>query len=172
MVRTARTGPTSGAFTVRRARAGDVGSLRRFYEGLGDTSSYYRFFGIRPYVTADELRAATRQRPGRHVTLVAADGRRLVGVAEYRLPISADAPHLAVAVADDYQRHGVATALVAAVIAEARAAGWRRLIARTLPGNVAMQAVLAHAGVPQHSTLTGGVLEVELDLTVSRPPLP
>ena len=67
---------TGRAVQVRAGRPGDVERLRSFYQQLGDTSTYSRFFGIRRFIPDDELERATVQDVHQHVTLVAeSDGR-------------------------------------------------------------------------------------------------
>ena len=39
---------TGRAVRIRPARPPDINALREFYDELSDTSTYYRFFGLRP----------------------------------------------------------------------------------------------------------------------------
>ena len=62
--------------------------------------------------------------------------RRAIGIARYAA-ISPTCVELAVSVADDWHRHGVAAALIGRVLDSARAAGFRQVHADVLPDNAA-----------------------------------
>ena len=74
---------TGRAVRIRPARPSDIGALGDFYDELSDTSNYYRFFGLRRFIPADELAVATVQAVRAHVTLVAEAGDHLIGIGEY-----------------------------------------------------------------------------------------
>ena len=48
---------------VRPAVFSDAPRLQTFYDGLSDTSSYYRFFGIRRFIPPEELEAVLARGP-------------------------------------------------------------------------------------------------------------
>ena len=106
---------------IDRAVPGDLEAVRGFYARLGDTSTYYRFFGLRRHIPEGELRAVVGESAD-HVTLLATIDHELIGIGEYivgRRPTEAE---VAFAIADDHHREGVATLLLErlAVIAHDR----------------------------------------------------
>ena len=116
------------------ARPDDLDSVRTFYEELSDTSTYFRFFGIRRALPDNELRSVVTPAWPERLTLCAAVDGRLIGVGELvagspeEIAESGDA-ELAFAVADDHHREGVATLLLEALAIVARRSGFPRLTA-------------------------------------------
>ena len=69
---------------LRPVKPADRDEVKRFYdEELGDTSSYMRFFGIRPDLSDDFLDRMVEFDPSSHVTIVGVRQRRVVAVASY-----------------------------------------------------------------------------------------
>ncbi len=156
---------TGRAVRVRPARPDDVAALGRFYAELSGTSSYYRFFGARSAVPEAELRRATMQDVGDHVTLVVDANGELIAVGEYYAVAGAEEAEVAFAVADAHHSEGIATVLLEDLAAIAREAGFRRLVAQTLPDNVGMQRVFRDAGLVHRRWFEDGVVRVSIDLT-------
>jgi hypothetical protein len=67
---------------ICRAAPADLAGVRHFYERLGDTSTYYRFFGLRRALPDGELQRVVGEGP-EHVTLLASIDGRLIGIGEY-----------------------------------------------------------------------------------------
>lgn len=156
---------TGRVVRARPSEAGDVEQLRDFYRDLGETSTYYRFFGVRRTIPDDELERATAQDVHRRVTLITEADGRIIGIGEYHaVPNGAEA-EVAFAVADKHQHEGVATVLLEDLALIARAAGFERLVAETLPGNTAMLSVFRAVGLVHRNWFEDGVVHVELDLT-------
>ena len=157
---------TGRAMRIRPTRPADLERLRSFYERLDPASRYLRFFGQRSSIPDDELRRSTINDVGLHVALVAESGDALVGVGEYFARGGAgDEAEVAFAVADAHHHEGIATVLLEDLAMVAKAAGFRRLVAETLPDNAAMQAVFRTVGLTHRSWLDDGVVNVQLDLT-------
>ncbi len=157
---------TGRAMRIRPTRPADLERLRSFYERLDPASRYLRFFGQRSSMPDDELRRSTINDVGLHVALVAESGDALVGVGEYFARGGAgDEAEVAFAVADAHHHEGIATVLLEDLAMVAKAAGFRRLVAETLPDNAAMQAVFRTVGLTHRSWLDDGVVNVQLDLT-------
>ena len=150
---------------VRAARPPDVERLRTFYAELDETSTYLRFFGFRPFIPEEELRRATVHDVGQQVTLVAESDGAIIGVGEYHARPGGEDAEVAFAVADAHHHEGVATVLLEDLALIARAAGFRRLVAETLPGNTAMQGVFRSVGLVHRNWFEDGIVHVELDLT-------
>jgi RimJ/RimL family protein N-acetyltransferase len=103
----------------------------RFLAGTGGRlpTPYRRHIALGPRVTWDAQAAATTT--------------HLVGWAEFgRRPDELAVADLAVLVADPWQRQGIATALVRALLPRLLAAGVRELEADVLPGNRAAHGLL------------------------------
>lgn len=156
---------TGRAAHVRAARHADVESLRSFYDQLDDTSIYSRYFGFRPFIPDDELRRATVQDVQQQVTLVAESDVAIIGVGEYHAVPHTEQAEVAFAVADAHHHEGIATVLLEDLALIARASGFRRLVAETLPGNTAMQGVFRTVGLVHRSWFDDGSVHVQLDLT-------
>ena len=156
---------TGRAVRIRAADPSDVGSLRSFYDGLTDESRHLRFFGVRSHIPERELVAATAQSPSQHVTLLVHDGGEIIGVGEYFGNDDGTAAEVAFAVTDRHHHEGVATLLLEDLATIARAAGFRHLVAETLPDNAAMRRVFRSVGLVSREWFEDGVVRVQLDLT-------
>ena len=150
---------------VRPATAGDLGALAGFYEGLSEASSYFRFFGVRAVVPEAELRRTTEQDVNDHVTLVVDASGELIAVGEYYARPDGEEAEVAFAVADAHHQEGIATLLLEDLAGIAREAGFRRLVAQTLPDNVGMQRVFRDVGLVNRVWFEDGTVQVQLDLT-------
>ena len=150
---------------VRPARADDFAALERFYRELSETSSYFRFFGVRSVIPEAELRRATEQDASDHVTLVVDANGELIAIGEYYARPGGEEAEVAFAVADAHHQEGIATVLVEDLAGIAREAGFRRLVAQTLPDNVGMQRVFRDVGLVHRSWFEDGAVHVHLDLT-------
>ncbi|WP_331741477.1 GNAT family N-acetyltransferase [Kitasatospora sp. NBC_00085] len=124
-----------------------------------------RFFGASrtaPRLAAERLCGAGR--PGL-LALGAWAGDDLVGEADCEiLDDRPDAAELALAVADDWHRRGVATLLLEYLVHAARGRGVRVLEADTLAGNRAVHRVFADLGLPVHRRLEQGEIRVRVPL--------
>ncbi len=156
---------TGRAVHVRPASRRDVDRLRSFYQQLDDTSTYSRFFGLRPFIPDDELQRATVQDVHQQVTLIAESDGSIIGVGEYHARPGRVEAEVAFAVADAHHHEGVATVLLEDLALLARVAGFRRLAADTLPGNMAMLGVFRTVGLVHRHWFEDGVVCVQLDLT-------
>jgi acyl-CoA synthetase (NDP forming)/RimJ/RimL family protein N-acetyltransferase len=156
---------TGRSVRVRPATADDIGALIRFYTGLSEASSYSRFFGVRSAVPEAELRRTTEQDLTDHVTLVVDAMGELIGVGEYYARPGGEEAEVAFAVADAHHQEGIATLLLEDLAGIAREAGFRRLVAETLPDNVGMQRVFRDVGLVNRLWFEDGAVQVQLDLT-------
>jgi acyl-CoA synthetase (NDP forming)/RimJ/RimL family protein N-acetyltransferase len=155
---------TGRAIHIRASNSADVAAIRDFYARLGDRSTYYRFFGVRPIIPDDELLRATEQDIHRQVTLLAEAEGETIGVGEYHGLPGGEEAEVAFAVADAHHGEGVATVLLEDLSLIARAAGYRRLVAEVLSGNSAMANVFRSVGLVHRSWFDGGTVHVQLDL--------
>lgn len=155
---------TGRAVRLRPSAPSDLAPLRSFYTQLDPASMYLRFFSIRSFVPDDELERIAVQDLHRHVALVAESDGVILGVGEYHADDDGDA-EVAFAVADAHHHEGIATLLLEDLALIARAAGFRRLVAETLPRNAAMLGVFRSVGLVQRTWFENGVMRVQLDLT-------
>ena len=151
---------------IALGRAADQERLRQFFEELSDTSTYYRFFGIRRAIPDSELRGIVTQRLPDHITLLASMAGDLIGVGEYVAGERLGDVEVAFTIADAHHREGVATLLLERLALIARRCGMARLTACMLPGNADMLLVFRTVGLPEqhHFDPGDGVVHVTLDL--------
>ena len=158
---------TGRVVRIRPTRADDVPALRRFYDALGERSTYFRFFGLRPALLDEQLHPPGGQDIRQRVVLVAVDDDAVIGVGEYWVVPGGDEAEVAFAVADRHQHEGIATLLLEDLTLLARVAGLRRLVAETLAGNDAMRRVFATVGLTDRTWYESGQVHVELDLAAT-----
>ena len=150
--------------TLRPIEREDIESLREFHRHLSEESIRRRWFTAHPELSLEEARRFTDIDGDTRVAIVATLDNELVGVGRYEsLPPSDDA-ECAFVVRDDFQGHGLGTALVSAVMDEARRHGKRRLVAETLPDNVPMLHAFRHAAPDAVMAFCDGVVEVIIPL--------
>ena len=148
---------------ICRAAPADLAAVRHFYERLGDTSTYYRFFGLRRALPDGELRRVVGEGP-EHVTLLASIDGRLIGIGEYIIGADPTEAEVAFAVADDHHREGVATLLLERLAVIAHERGLLTFTATVLPGNADMQLVFRTVGLAVRSRFDDGVIKTVLEL--------
>ena len=148
---------------ICRAAPADLAAVRNFYERLGDTSTYYRFFGLRRALPDGELRRVVGEGP-EHVTLLASIDGRLIGIGEYIIGADPTEAEVAFAVADDHHREGVATLLLERLAVIAHERGLLTFTATVLPGNADMQLVFRTVGLAVRSRFDDGVIKTVLEL--------
>jgi ribosomal protein S18 acetylase RimI-like enzyme len=110
------------ALHVRPLRRGDVRTVLAVFERLSERSRRARFNGPKPCLSSSDLR---------RLASVDDDRRALVGyvegdsdpVAIARLVRDGSSAEIAFAVADEYQRCGIGTALATELVADAAASG-------------------------------------------------
>jgi len=102
--------------------ASDRDLVARLFHRLSGESVYRRFFS--PTTRPDQL-VGSVLRVDHHdrEAIAAVEAGEVVGVAQYSRPPGACAAELAIVVADDWQRQGLGTRLIAALAARAAAEG-------------------------------------------------
>src|SRR3954453_3643013 len=134
---------------IRPIQADDRGLLARMFDRLSDEGRRGRFRGRVESLTEEDLDYLTDVDQYRHDALVAVDAQshEAVGVARYvRLPGRRELAEVAVEVVDEWQRRGVATALLVELTERARAAGVQEYSAIVAPDNQVMNDVLERLG--------------------------
>ncbi|MEO7370754.1 MAG: GNAT family N-acetyltransferase [Ilumatobacteraceae bacterium] len=153
------------AVEIAQACPDDFDRVRVFYEQLSDSSTYFRFFGIRRRLPTAELQSVVAQDVPHHVTLLASTDGELIGIGEFIVGSNLDEADVAFAVADDHHREGIATLLLERLAVIGRRYGLKRFVAQTLPANRDMLLVFRTVGLTEEAHFDGGVVEITLDLT-------
>jgi len=134
---------------IRPIRADDAACLSDAWVRSSPESRHRRMNGTLAHLRPAELRYLTQVDHHDHEALVAIDRDtdRLIGVMRYiRTPSRPDEAELAALVVDDWQRRGVATALLAALCVHARGDGIERFRAIVSPENTPALASLRRLG--------------------------
>jgi RimJ/RimL family protein N-acetyltransferase len=122
-----------GRTRLARLESSDGAALGRFFYRLSPETIYRRFHSplARPE-QAQPKRLLDIDHHDREAVVAVLDGE-IIGVARYARPTGTDTAEVAVVVADDWHREGVATRMVSALTELAEAAGIRQF-------NLSMQA--------------------------------
>jgi acetyltransferase len=149
---------------LRPIQAEDADALQRFTRGLSQQSRYFRFISALNELTPRMLIRYTQIDYDRELALVVvrpdeptqaapageriaqAAGERIIGVARYLLNPDRDTCEFAIAIGDDWQGQGLGSALMKALIAEARARGLRRMEGYVLAINAPMIRLMRSLG--------------------------
>jgi GNAT superfamily N-acetyltransferase len=125
---------------VRPLADGDTATVEAVFERLGEESRRTRFNGPKWRLGEKELRWLATVGPSHHALVAWADGDP-EPIAIARLGGSAE---VAFEVADEYQGRGIGSALIALLVADARAAGICEITALVRSDNPAAVAILRH----------------------------
>ena len=131
--------------SIRPLRNGDTDTVRALFARLGDRSRAKRFCGAKPRLSDSELAALARIDDVRHalVGYVAGDSDP---AAIARLVRDGTRAEVAFAVADVYQGRGIGSTLGRELVADARAAGIRELVATVCGDNARIVSLLKRLG--------------------------
>jgi GNAT superfamily N-acetyltransferase len=159
---------------IRAVRADDKERLRLAFERLSPATINRRFFHAKKGLTSEELRMVTELDFCDHVSLAVTleqeSDERFIAVGRYvRIAPGADRAELALTVVDEYQHRGAGTLLAHHLVAIARSAGVRELVALVLDENEDMLELLQSLNLPMQQTIEDGVHSVVLDLAASTP---
>jgi ribosomal protein S18 acetylase RimI-like enzyme len=126
---------------VRPLRHGEARTVMHLFERLSERSRRARFNGAKPCLNRSELRRLASIDRDRHALVAYAEGDP-EPVAIARLVRDGHSAEVAFAVADDYHQLGIGSALVAELVADARAAGIREINALVARDNSAALAIV------------------------------
>jgi acyl-CoA synthetase (NDP forming)/GNAT superfamily N-acetyltransferase len=153
--------------TIRPAGSGDYEAVRRLHEAMSPDNLYFRFFSAsRAAAELEARRVCLGDNPGL-VALIGLLGDELVGVASYEVTRDGSAAEIALAVADEMHRRGVATLLLEHLVSLARAHGVKIFVAEVLPDNYPVLRVFGDAGLTVRRRYGDGVV----DLAMPVPPI-
>jgi RimJ/RimL family protein N-acetyltransferase len=152
-------------YDIRPIRPDDHDALALAFSRLSPESRRRRFLGPKPALSARELRWMTELDHVTHEALAAVDRNGdIIGVARYNAwGERADVADMAVAVIDEWQGRRIGTGLCAAVIARARANGFRLVTGTTLWENRAARRMLRRLDFRTVGA-DGALLDLELEL--------
>lgn len=155
------------AVLIRPIRPDDKEGLLLAFERLSPDSRYRRFFSPTPSLTAAQLRYLTEVDHHTHEALLAIDPQTRDGLGIARFVRSPDDPtmaEVAVAVADDWHRRGLATALLHDLATRAREEGIKRFSASVLAENAPAVKLFRHIGDTHESAADHGVVDLVMDV--------
>ncbi|MGZ3598950.1 MAG: GNAT family N-acetyltransferase [Ktedonobacterales bacterium] len=153
---------------MRPIRADDSARLQMFHAGLSPETIVLRFFHFVPKLAQEAADHFTHVDYANRMALVATIGtdpeEQIVGVVRYERTGPSNA-EVAFVVADAWQGHGIATALLSQLAGYARQHGITTLTAVTMADNVKMIVVLRTCGFPCQFRYSNGEVEAILDIS-------
>jgi len=156
---------TDGRSALLRAiRPSDREAFLAFHAGLSEESRYFRYFTARRKLPEHEIRHFTEVDQRDHAGIVAWVAGTLAGHALYDRLADREEAEVALEVADEFQGHGIGTALLEELARLARRAGIRRFLAHVLPTNQKMLQVFQDLGFAEHARFEDGVVRVQIEL--------
>jgi len=139
---------TSEAVCLRPLERGDTATVLEVFSGMGPRSRELRFLSPKTWLTESDLRQLADVDDRNHVALVAWSDHdhSPIGIARFvRDHAVLESADVAVAVPDAWQKRGVGTMLLDALLRRAAEVGIRRLTLVTAPDNRAILRLLARA---------------------------
>ena len=141
----------------------DVDEIKSFYDGLSWESQFMRFRG---YPRTDLVARLEAGASGlERFALIGRQSGRVVVVAAFIELREKGAAEVSFAVADEFQRRGIATRALEQLASVGAERGIRRLDAEVMAENRAMLGVFEHAGFAVGRVGSGGEVTVSLDIT-------
>lgn len=134
---------------------------------IGTDSLYRRFFAVKRAFSEKETEFFVNVDFVNHVALIAVveeDGRPLIAGGGRYIVVMPGQAEVAFAVVDNYQGLGIGTILMRHLVAIARGAGLRELIADVLPDNRQMLKVFQKCGLAMSTRRESGSVHVTLRL--------
>ena len=147
--------PDGRTVTIRPIRPEDSDMEQEFVKNLSDESKYYRFMDTLRELTQAMLVRFTQIDYDREMALVATihgkSGNEIqIGVARYVTNPDGETVEFALAIADDWQKHGVGRKLMTALIEVARQKGFRAVVGDVLAMNSKMFRLMSTLGFTIH----------------------
>jgi acetyltransferase len=129
--------------TLRHIAATDFAREQTFVRGLSTQSSYLRFHGTVKDLSKKDLEKFTNPDSRNAVALIVLRrgeaGEEEIGVARYVIDPDGANCEFAIVVADTWQKRGIGTRLMNALITHLQASGVKRISGTVLKGNYAMR---------------------------------
>jgi acetyltransferase len=155
--------------TIRPIRPEDAGIEQEFVHNLSNESRYFRFMETVRELSPRMLAHFTQVDYERHMALIGVtagkDGEIQIAVARYVADDGLRHCEFAIVVADAWQRKGLGTRLLQALMAAARNAGLRVMHGEVLASNYKMLALVTRLGFSTHfEARDARVMRVETNL--------
>ena len=147
--------PDGRIVTIRAIRPEDSEMEQDFVKSLSDESKYYRFMDTLRELTQPMLVRFTQIDYDREMALIATipnehSKAQQIGVARYVTNPDGETVEFALAVADDWQKHGVGRKLMSCLIDVARQKGYRAVVGDVLTMNTKMFRLMSSLGFTIH----------------------
>jgi RimJ/RimL family protein N-acetyltransferase len=154
------------AVAIRPIEPGDADRVREVWDAMSELSRRRRFLAPANEVSDEDLRYLVDVDHRRHEALLALDeSGRGVAVARYvRSPDDRTLAELAVVVADDWHRRGLATELLTQLSERARENGIERYTAIVSEDNAVVLDALERAGAERTGSAEQGEVELRIDV--------
>jgi acetyltransferase len=139
---------------IRPIRPEDAEMEKDFVRRMSEESKYFRFMDTLRELTPAMLMRFTQIDYDREMALIATiqkDGEELqIGVSRYVTNPDAETVEFALAVGDDWQKHGIGRKLMTALIECAQAKGYRAVVGDVLAANTKMFKLMTSLGFTIH----------------------
>jgi acetyltransferase len=136
--------------TLRHIVSTDVDREQTFIRGLSAESSYLRFHSTINDLTRKELKEFTEPDSRNAVAMIVLRsgeaGEEEIGVARYIINPDRANCEFAIVVADAWQKHGIGTRLMNALIAHLQASGIKQISGSVIKSNSAMRKFITQMG--------------------------
>jgi acetyltransferase len=136
--------------TLRHIVPADVAKEQAFVRGLSPESSYLRFHSTINDLSRKELKEFTEPDSRTEVAMVVLrngeTGEEEIGVARYTIDPDRANCEFAIVVADKWQKHGIGTRLMKALITHLRESGIKRITGSVIKSNPAMRKFITQMG--------------------------
>ncbi len=157
------------AVIVRSAQVSDLAGIVDFFERLGASSRYLRFFSPQPRLRRALVERVVAPGPDRMTVLAqpahfTATSRRVVAVGGWIYVPAEDRCDVSIAVADDWQGVMLGTYVVLALLRDAVGRGHTRFSAEVLSSNARMLGLLRELGAPLRTSRDAGVVRLEFEV--------
>jgi RimJ/RimL family protein N-acetyltransferase len=152
---------------IRALRPEDRDNLLAAVGRIGTDSLYRRFFAVKREFSEKETQFFVNVDFVNHVALIALveeDGKPVIVGGSRYIVVNPGQAEVAFAVVDKYHGQGIGTILMRHLVAIARRAGLRELIADVLPDNRQMLKVFEKSGLPMSTKRESGSLHITLKL--------
>jgi acetyltransferase len=141
--------------TLRHIAPGDASREQAFVHGLSAQSSYLRFHGTIKELSKKELKIFTEPDSRNAVALIVLHsgetGEEEIGVARYVIDPDRAGCEFAIVVADAWQKRGIGTRLMNALISHLQASGVKQISGSVLKSNSAMLKFIKKMGFTETS---------------------
>ena len=136
--------------TLRHIAAADAAREQAFVHGLSAQSNYLRFHGTIKDLSKKELKKFTEPDSRNEVALIVLrsgeSGEEEIGVARYVIDPDRANCEFAIVVADAWQKRGIGTRLMNALISHLRVSGVKKISGSVLKSNSAMLKFIKQMG--------------------------